>query len=534
MIPPPAPGPTAAIATTASRRAGRRAGLAGMTVAATGAAMVAGMLVLPGATAAPSALRALTTGAPVPPAAPQAGRAIVVSAPSPQAATSTPRTALPAAAVAANARIARKLALRVKAKRLGRVIGVRVVDAASSAGVWSTHAMTPYLPASNNKLVTAVTALTTMGASRRLATSVRLAPLPRAPRPTPSPTPTSPSPATTSPSPATTSATPTTTSPSPTTTTPTPTPTPTPAPVRTVHLVAGGDPLLTSANLRGLAETTATALKAKGSRTARVALDDTLFPSPTNGPGWRSGYVPDVVRPVRALVRDWNVEWDVAADAARYFTARLKAAGIAATYVGRSKASTSAPTIASYAGHTIGSAVTAMMLPSDNHIAEMLFRLSALATGRAATWAGASAAARSVLTSLQVPLAGVVLADGSGVSRADRLTPAALTTLLLRVADSTRYPKLRTLYYGQGMPVAGRTGTLSNRYRVAPSSCARGKVLAKTGTLHDVVALSGITPGADGRLKVFSVLVNAVPDSADKTLVRRAVDNLAATVTGCW
>jgi D-alanyl-D-alanine carboxypeptidase/D-alanyl-D-alanine-endopeptidase (penicillin-binding protein 4) len=391
----------------------------------------------------------------------------------------------------------------------------------------------PYLPASNNKLVTAVTALTTMGASRRLATSVRLAPLPRSPRPTPSPTPTSPSPATTSPSPATTSATPTTTSPSPTTTTPTPTPTPTPAPVRTVHLVAGGDPLLTSANLRGLAETTATALKAKGSRTARVALDDTLFPSPTNGPGWRSGYVPDVVRPVRALVRDGTSSGTsprTPPATSPPASGRRHRRDVRRPVEGLD----GAPTIASYAGHTIGAAVTAMMLPSDNHIAEMLFRLSALATGRAATWAGASASARSVLTSLQVPLAGVVLADGSGVSRADRLTPAALTTLLLRVADSTRYPKLRTRYNGQGMPVAGRTGPLSNRYRVAPSSCARGKVLAKTGTLHDVVALSGITPGADGRLKVFSVLVNAVPDSADKTLVRRAVDNLAATVTGCW
>jgi D-alanyl-D-alanine carboxypeptidase/D-alanyl-D-alanine-endopeptidase (penicillin-binding protein 4) len=66
---------------------------------------------------------------------------------------------------------------------------------------------------------------------------------------------------------------------------------------------------------------------------------------------------------------------------------------------------------------------------------------------------------------------------------------------------------------------------------VPAAAVVKGRLVAKTGTQRDVVALSGVTTGTDGRRQVFSFIVNG---PASSLTVRRAVDGLAATVTGCW
>ena len=58
---------------------------------------------------------------------------------------------------------------------------------------------------------------------------------------------------------------------------------------------------------------------------------------------------------------------------------------------------------------------------------------------------------------------------------------------------------------------------------------------AKTGTLTGAVALSGTAVGWDGQARVFSIIVNHPPTDRYSVLtVRRAMDGLAATITGCW
>lgn len=82
--------------------------------------------------------------------------------------------------------------------------------------------------------------------------------------------------------------------------------------------------------------------------------------------------------------------------------------------------------------------------------------------------------------------------------------------------------------------MSGISGTLSassGRYVTKPSSCARGRVHAKTGTLDDAVALAGWTTGADGRTKAFAFITNG--ERATLT-AKRNLDKLAATVTNCW
>ena len=87
------------------------------------------------------------------------------------------------------------------------------------------------------------------------------------------------------------------------------------------------------------------------------------------------------------------------------------------------------------------------------------------------------------------------------------------------------------------MPVAGRTGTLDDRYgrfTTKQARCAAGAVKAKTGTLFDTIGLSGVAATATGGERIFSILVNDRPQRFSALSTRQAVDGLTATITGCW
>ena len=323
---------------------------------------------------------------------------------------------------------------------------------------------------------------------------------------------------------------------------------------REVVLVAGGDPLLTSGQLASLAKATAAVLvtrvpAAPLTPTATptrvgfaVTVDDTLYAPPTLAPGWPAAYLPDVVSPVRPLVRDLQHHGDTTLDAASYFSAQLSAALTAAVATrhdvvvfarlnGRLTASPSATQLAAFRGNTSGAALAHMLLVSDNDTAERLFRNNALALGKPATWAGASAAETATLAQAGVDVRGFALYDGSGVSRSDRVTARGLVSLL-RLAMSPSHPKLLPL---RGyLPVGGRSGTLASRYATAPTRCAAGKVFAKTGTLHDAIALAGYALGRDGRLRVFAVLDVPRESVFTPNQTRVAVDGIPTTLTGCW
>ena len=208
--------------------------------------------------------------------------------------------------------------------------------------------------------------------------------------------------------------------------------------------------------------------------------------------------------------------------------------GSTTTYEGRGAGALGAE-VARVDAHTVGDAVSIMLRDSDNQVAETLFRLVALGKGRPATWSGGAAAAMEVLTEHGIRTTGLVLLDGSGLSRSDRLTTSTLAQLLVLV-QSEEVPALDS-FIGW-LPVGGRTGTLAasnGRYTTKPSRCALGLVHAKTGTLTGAVALSGVAVGSDGSTRVFSIIVNHPPTDRYSVLtVRQAMDGLAATVTGCW
>ena len=155
-----------------------------------------------------------------------------------------------------------------------------------------------------------------------------------------------------------------------------------------------------------------------------------------------------------------------------------------------------------------------MNTESDNFFAEMLLKvLGARELGQGTTAAGAKVVRRE-LAERQVPLGGVRIVDGSGLSRGDRLTARALAALLVSALADQRIAGP----FVASLAVAGRTGTLEDRMERGP---ARGRVRAKTGTTLVASALAGYA----GRGYVFAVLMNGSP--IPSWLARRAQDRFA-------
>ena len=170
-----------------------------------------------------------------------------------------------------------------------------------------------------------------------------------------------------------------------------------------------------------------------------------------------------------------------------------------------------------------------MLRESNNVIAEDLARQVALHTGAAASFSGAATAVSGVLASLGI--SGVHLVDGSGLSPDDRVTPAALTSLVA-VASEAAHPRLRSAI--TGMPVAGFSGTLAPGQSVfghfrAP---ALGMVQAKTGNLDTVAALAGLAYDQQGQVLAFAFMADQV-SPASLPQAAADIDAMATALAGC-
>ncbi|MDY5143517.1 D-alanyl-D-alanine carboxypeptidase, partial [Actinotignum timonense] len=150
--------------------------------------------------------------------------------------------------------------------------------------------------------------------------------------------------------------------------------------------------------------------------------------------------------------------------------------------------------------------VDRMLTESDNTLAETLGHLVARERGESADFAGAARATRAALEELGYPLEGVVISDNSGLSETNRLTcvlQLAILEDLANLADGT------VGALGAGLPVAALNGTLADRLT---EGAAPGMIRGKTGTLADVVSLSGVLRTRSGALLTFSILTDSHHD----------------------
>ncbi|HLG07338.1 MAG TPA: D-alanyl-D-alanine carboxypeptidase/D-alanyl-D-alanine-endopeptidase [Gaiellaceae bacterium] len=267
-------------------------------------------------------------------------------------------------------------------------------------------------------------------------------------------------------------------------------------------LAGYGDPTLTRADIEALASDVA----AWGIRrvTGRVLGDEQHFDTRRGAPGWKPSYVGVESRPLSAL----SVE-DVpfaganasAPAAASTFTAALERHGVAVTgKPGTGRAPADGFALALDLSEPLVAIVRRMNRQSDNFVAEMLLKeLGASVARRGSTTAGAEVV-RAALADAGVPVAGVRIADGSGLSGHDRVTARALVAIL-RVGASD--PGIRDAFV-TSLSVAGISGTLRDRLDRRPT---RGRVIAKTGTTNAASALAGFIR----RRYVFAVIQNGSP-----------------------
>ena len=125
------------------------------------------------------------------------------------------------------------------------------------------------------------------------------------------------------------------------------------------------------------------------------------------------------------------------------------------------------------------------MLWSDNVLADRLARLAAKRAGNAFSEEGVAITFAQVLLDVGIDPSRMVVADGSGLSRENRVSAKTMAELLFKLRKDPQYELLYT-----SLPVGGVSGTLRSRFlTTAPG--AVGLVHAKTGTLNGTVSLAG-------------------------------------------
>ncbi|MDX1658301.1 MAG: D-alanyl-D-alanine carboxypeptidase/D-alanyl-D-alanine-endopeptidase [Nitriliruptorales bacterium] len=250
-----------------------------------------------------------------------------------------------------------------------------------------------------------------------------------------------------------------------------------------------------------------------------VVGDGTTFQGPTDASGWKDEYLQDLnARHVTGLTVDAGLRWwidtpppdvaleihradDPVLEAAMALERLLEARGVHVT--GRPEAAveptTASNVLAAVESPPLSQILTHTLQRSDNHMADMLLPSLGLVGRGRGTWVDGSLALREILRQADVDLTGLLVDDGSGLSRNNRVTSRQLAAIDAHLAAS----------YGETwssmLAVLGETGTLRGRLR---GTIAEGRFAGKTGTLDDVVAVVGHVTGSDGERYHLAVMGN--------------------------
>lgn len=168
-----------------------------------------------------------------------------------------------------------------------------------------------------------------------------------------------------------------------------------------------------------------------------------------------------------------------------------------------------------------------MVQHSDNQLADTIGRMVALARTGDATWDGMTEAYREGLAELGIDDDGLVLADGSGLSRKNVVSSSVLAEVQAVMAASEH-----VAIWADIQAIAGERGTLRTWLGGTP---AVGRFRGKTGTLDDVKGLAGTVWGPNGTALHLAVVVNdaGVGRGNVRLLMDQLVLTLAAVLDGC-
>ena len=288
-----------------------------------------------------------------------------------------------------------------------------------------------------------------------------------------------------------------------------------------VYVRGTGDPTLASSDVAALAAS----LRASGIRrvTGRIRGDESAFDTRRGGVGWKAYFVGGESPPLSALVVDRARGWPALSPpllAARALRDALVARGVEVDgRPGLGRAPADAALLAVDRSAPLSAIVRSMNRDSDNFTAEMLLKYLGTLDGQVGTSARGARTVLAEMEAARIPVAGVRLVDGSGLSSLDRMTAQTLAAVIRAGLEN---PRIRGAFVGS-LAVAGRSGTLRSRL---PGLA--GGVRGLTGTTDLACSLSGLV----GTSVVFAVLQNGSPVAywSARTAQDRFVTALAGTV----
>ena len=386
-------------------------------------------------------------------------------------------------------RLAATLAPVLADPNLGNLTG-RITDAMTGAQLWAQGADVPMQPASTNKVLTAAAALLALERDARLTTWVLAGTQPGA-----------------------------------------------------VVLKGGGDPTLSAAPkgqdtwYRDAARISdlADQVRRSGIEVTAVRVDVSTYSGPNMAPGWDPADIDGGdIAPMESVMLDGGRTQPVSVESRRSTTPALDAGRALAIALKVDPATVAVlpsglrggKEIASVQSPPLMERLREMMNASDNVMAESIGREVAAAANRPQSFDGAAGAVLDELDGAKIDTGAARLLDSSGLSVDDRLTAETLDEVVNAAAGSAQ-PDLRALV--DLLPIAGGSGTLSNRYLDTDAGrAAVGFLRAKTGSLTGTNALAGIITDASGRVLTFALISNNAGPTG-----RTAIDNLAATLRSC-
>ncbi len=384
--------------------------------------------------------------------------------------------------------LAATLAAALADPNLGALTG-RITDAATGTVLWEQGERVPMQPASTNKVLTTAAALLTLDRDATLTTTVVAGARPGV-----------------------------------------------------VVLHGGGDPTLSAfdgdkrtwykgaARISDLAEQ----VRDRGIRVTSVQVDLGEYSGPTMAPGWDPLDIDGGdIAPMESVMLDGGRTQPVSPESRRSRTPGLDAGRALATALGVDPAtvtvtsvSPGAEELASVQSPPLIERLRQMMNDSDNVMAESIGREVAAALNRPLSFDGAVRAVLGQLRGAGVDTTGATLMDSSGLSVDNRLTALTLDGVIAAAVGGDQ-PKLRPLV--DLLPIAGGSGTLSNRYLDTDEGRASaGWLRAKTGSLTGTNTLAGIVTDGSGRVLTFALISNNAGPTG-----RTSLDALAATLRSC-
>ena len=291
------------------------------------------------------------------------------------------------------------------------------------------------------------------------------------------------------------------------------------------------------AGLATLAQNTAQSLRQRSIDQVALAVDDSLFGDDNTSTALEQNndgdamYTPlssmavDGGRMRYGLTADPDAFTDyptlsrtTASDAAQTFRSLLTQQGITVTDSSDTSGTEASARIAKVSSAPLNEVMAFMLRHSDNTLAELFARLTALKLGLGNSMDADIQAVVQVLRANDIPTDGLHLTSCSGLAAGTRLripTLLAVQRSLVGLDDGGAAEI-------EGLSVPGLTGTARNR---AANDDIKGLARVKTGSLGGVRALLGNVSREHGGVLLFAVIVN---DSSDELAANNAIDDFMA------